>query len=270
MLRRPAILCDPTQCTACRACQVACKQWNNLAAEETEWFQGKSYTNPARISAETWLLVEMREEMMGKGDLVWMFTQRRCHHCIDPACVRNCPAEPRAIHRDDRGIVTIDPRLCIACGTCGDTCPFEVPTVSERYGVARKCTMCADRQNRGGLPACVKTCPTGAISFGEREDLIEIGRRRAGAFEEGRLYGVTEGGGSAVLHVLPYGIEFSPFPEKPGASTRPGVPRRFRRSRLAGIGRAGTALVGLAAVGLTRFEERKKRIRESETDTDLN
>jgi formate dehydrogenase iron-sulfur subunit len=268
MLRHPAILCDPTLCTACRACQVACKQWNNLAAEETEWFQGESYTNPARISAETWLLVEMREETMADGDLVWMFTQRRCHHCIDPACLKNCPAEPRAIHRDGHGIVRIDPSLCIACGTCGDVCPFEVPTVSERYRVARKCMMCADRQRKGGLPACVKTCPTGAISFGEREGLIEIGRRRAEAFEKGYLYGVTEGGGSAILHVLPYGMEFATFPEKPEARTHGGGRIQIRDSGRAGIGGAGPLLFGLVAAGLTRFEERKQRIRESETDPD--
>jgi len=266
MLRRPAILCDPTLCTACRACQVACKQWNNLSAEETEWFQGMSYTNPARISAETWLLVEMREETTARGDLVWMFTQRRCHHCIDPACVRSCPAEPRAIRRDERGIVTIDPGLCIACGACEDTCPFEVPTVSERYRIARKCTMCADRQSKGDLPACVKVCPTGAISFGEREDLIEIGRRRAGAFEKGCLYGVTEGGGSAILHVLPYGIEFAPFPEEPGAKAHGGLRRRLRDSGTARIVGAGPLFFGMVAAGLTRFEQRKRKVRESETN----
>ena len=268
MLRRPAILCDPTLCTACRACQVACKQWNNLSAEETEWFQGESYTNPARVSAETWLLVDMREEIMAWGELVWMFTQRRCHHCIDPACLKNCPAEPRAINRDAHGIVTIDPGLCIACGTCVDVCPFEVPTVSERYQVARKCTMCVDRKSKGDLPACVKTCPTGAISFGEREHLIEIGRGRAGEFEKGHLYGVTEGGGSAILHVLPYGVEFSGFPEKPGGRVHRGVPTRSRKSSMAGIDGAGPLLIGLAAAGLTRFAERKRRVRESGTDPD--
>ena len=268
MLRRPAILCDPTLCTACRACQVACKQWNNLSAEETEWFLGESYTNPARNSAETWLLVEMREETMAGDDLVWMFTQRRCHHCIDPECLKNCPAEPRAIHRDAHGIVTIDPDRCIACGTCGDVCPFEVPTVSETYKVARKCTMCADRQSKGDLPACVKTCPTGALSFGEREDLIRIGWRRAREFRRGHLYGVKEGGGSAVLHVLPYGIEFSGFPEKPGGRTHRRVPNRGRKSNLAGVDGAGLILFGLVAAGLTGFEERKKRVKESETDPD--
>ncbi len=268
MLRRPAILCDPTLCTACRACQVACKQWNNLSAEETEWFQGESYTNPARISADTWLLVDMREETLDGGDLVWMFTQRRCHHCIGPACLNNCPAEPRAIDRDAHGVVRIDPGLCIACGTCGDVCPFEVPTVSEGYQVARKCTMCADRQRKGGLPACVKTCPTGAISFGEREDLIEIGRRRAGEFKKGHLYGEKEGGGSAILHVLPYGLEFATFPEKPGARAHVGGRLRIRNSGIARIGGAGPLLLGLVSAGLTRFADRKQRIREAETDPD--
>jgi formate dehydrogenase iron-sulfur subunit len=224
-----------------------------------------SYTNPARVSAETWLLVEMCEETTARGDLVWRFTQRRCHHCIDPVCVENCPAQPKAISRDAHGIVTIDPGRCIGCGTCGDRCPFEVPTVSKEYQVARKCTMCADRQRKGDLPACVKTCPTGAISFGEREDLIEIGRRRARAFKKGYLYGVTEGGGSAILHVLPYGMEFVTFPAKPSASSNRGGGRQSREVCLAGIGGVGVALAGLAAASLARLEERKKRVRESET-----
>jgi Fe-S-cluster-containing dehydrogenase component len=220
----------------------------------------------------------MREEKMAGGNLVWMFTQRRCHHCIDPACVKNCPAEPKALSRDAHGIVKIAPGLCIGCGTCGDTCPFEVPTVSERYRIARKCTMCADRQSKGDLPACVKACPTGAISFGEREDLIETGRRRAGEFERGHLYGEKEGGGSAILHVLPYGIEFAGFPERPGARARGGVQRRLRKSGTARaalptrVGGAVQLLFGLFAGGLTRFAERKQKVSEigkSGTATEL-
>jgi formate dehydrogenase iron-sulfur subunit len=208
----------------------------------------------------------MCEETAPTGDLVWTFTQRRCHHCIEAACVANCPAEPRAITRDAHGIVRIEPGLCIGCGTCSDVCPFEVPTVSETFGVARKCTMCADRQSRGGVPACVKTCPTGALSFGEREELVNIGRRRARAFKKGHLYGVTEGGGSAILHVLPHGMEFATFPEKPAARTHRVVPLRRPRSRLAGMGGTGAALLGLAAAGLVRLEERKRQIRHEEPD----
>jgi formate dehydrogenase iron-sulfur subunit len=210
----------------------------------------------------------MREETLEGGDLVWLFAQRRCHHCIDPECLKNCPAEPKAIRRDAHGIVTIEPGLCIGCGTCGETCPYEVPTVSGKYGVARKCTMCADRQSKGGVPACVKTCPTGAISFGEREGLIQIGRQRAAALEKGALYGVTEGGGNAVLHVLPYGIEFSILPKRSTARSCPEAPVGSRRSRISGIGGVGPALLGLTAAGLLRFEERKKRIGESEAGSE--
>ena len=262
MLDHPAILYDPTLCTACRACQVACKQWNNLSAEETDWFQGKSYTNPGGVSTETWLLLEMHEEAIVEEKLVWTFTQHRCHHCIRPACVENCPAEPKAANRNAHGIVTIDPNLCIGCGTCEASCPFTVPHVSERYHIARKCTMCLDRQSTGGQPACAKTCATGATLFGEREELIRLGRHRAKTSEKGYLYGETEGGGSAVLYVLPYGVEFTGFPESPEARMIRRTPAFSKADIPAGIAGTGPALLGLFTVGLKRLGERKQRVQK--------
>lgn len=270
MLSRPAILYDPTLCTACRACQVACKQWNNLPAEETDWFQGESYTNPGGVSADTWLLLEMHEEAIAGEKLLWTFIQRRCHHCIDPVCVRNCPAEPRAASRDEHGIVTIDPDLCIGCGTCEASCPFNVPHVSEKYQVARKCTMCLDRQSKGGQPACAKTCPTGATLFGEREELIRIGRQRARQFEKGYLYGETEGGGSAVLYVLPYGVEFAGFPKAPESQVRRRTPASSKTDILAAIHGTGPAFLGLFTMGLSKLGERKQRVQKRRASGILN
>jgi len=266
MLKNPAILYDPTSCIGCRGCQVACKQWNNLPGELTSWFQGKSYTNPAEVSADTWMFLQMHEEKILQGKLVWTFTQHRCHHCIQPICMENCPAEPKAIRRNEQGIVLIDPEFCIGCGTCQETCPFEASSVSEKYQVAQKCTMCIDRQEKGDIPACAKTCPTGATLFGEREELVREGRRRVKKFKKGHLYGEKDGGGSAVLSVLPYGIAFAGLPEKPGPRNE-GRPARPPRTHLsAGMTGTGAVLLSALTLGLVKLGERKEKIRQSKKE----
>jgi len=266
MLKKPAILYDTTLCVGCRGCQVACKQWNGLPGEVTPWFQGGSYTNPAGVSADTWLLLQMHEEKIVQDKLVWTFTQHRCHHCIEPVCMENCPAEPKAISRNGQGIVLINPKLCIGCGTCQETCPFEVPYVSEKYEVARKCTMCIDRQKKGDIPACAKTCPTGATLFGEREELIREGRRRVMKFRDGHLYGEREGGGSAVLYVLPHGTAFAGLPEEPEPQSdrRPALPSRTHL--LARMGGTASVVLGAFALGLAKLGERKEKIRQSKKE----
>jgi len=265
MLKNPAILYDPTLCTGCRGCQVACKQWNGLQGESSGWFEGPSYTNPKWVSANTWLLLQMHEETFLDGKLVWAFTQRRCHHCQDSSCVKLCPAEPKAATRDEHGIVSIDPKLCIGCGTCVDNCPFEAPKLAEDYDIARKCTMCIDRQKVGLRPACVTTCPTGATMFGEREEMVKIGLERAKKHKKGVLYGQKEAGGSSVLYVLPYGREYEGFPENPQPrGDLHGSRQTDVKPRLGNLPGAGAVALGSLALGLTRLAERKEKVRRLE------
>lgn len=268
MLKNPSILYDPTLCTGCRGCQVACKQWNNLQGESVGgWFEGTSYTNPKWISANTWLLLQMHEETVMDGKLVWAFTQRRCHHCTDAACVSLCPAEPKAAARDEHGIVSIDPELCIGCGTCVENCPFEAPKLSEEYEIARKCTMCIDRQHAGLRPACVTTCPTGATMFGERNDLVEVAKQRARQYKRGVVYGLHEAGGCSVLYVLPYGRQYEGFPEKPGPRLGMiGSAPRLAGPGLCGLPAAGVVTLGSVALGLAKLAERKAKVRRGEAD----
>ncbi len=267
MLKNPAILYDPLLCTGCRGCQVACKQWNGLQGESSGWFEGPSYTNPKWISANTWLLLQMHEETILDGKLVWAFTQRRCHHCTDPTCVSLCPAEPKAATRNEYGVVSIDPALCLGCGTCVENCPFGAPKLSEEYAIARKCTMCMDRQKVGKKPACVTTCPSGATLFGEREELVRIGRARVRKHKKGILYGLREGGGSSVLYVLPYGREYEGFPENPQSGIGViGSLHRETRPALGGISGAGAVVLGSVALGLTKLAERKDKIRREEME----
>jgi formate dehydrogenase iron-sulfur subunit len=207
----------------------------------------------------------MHDESVQDGRLVWCFTQRRCHHCKDATCVELCPAEPKAARRDEQGIVTIDPDLCIGCGTCVENCPFGAPKLSEEYDIARKCTMCIDRQQAGLKPACATTCITGATLFGERDELVKIGLERVRKHKRGVLYGLKEGGGCSVLYVLPFGREYEGFPERPGPRTgKVASTGRPKKPAADGLPGAGAVAVGSVALCLTKLADRRENVRRAE------
>jgi len=218
-----AILYDTTKCTACRACQIACKGWNELPAEATT--NRGTYENPPDLSSDTWLKIKFRE-VAPDGKVRWLFTRQACNHCTDAACVKVCPTG--ALYYHELGVVAYDKDLCSGCGYCADFCPFEVPR-SERNlltGIAKmdKCTFCTtpglDRIAQGWEPACVKTCPTGALVYGDRDELVADGRKqvaalRAKGWGSAYLYGDKELGGLHVMYVLDdspevYGLPLSP------------------------------------------------------------
>jgi len=225
-----AILYDSTSCIACRGCQVACKQWNDNAVDKEEnW---GDYPQPADISADTWLKVLANEEE-SYGEDTFLFTRSACMHCTDAACVEVCPTG--ALSRHELGFVTYDKDICSGCGYCVDFCPFGVPqsTRNTITGVAKmdKCTLCttpgADRLAEGYEPACVKSCPTDALVFGDRDNLVTIGRQKvsdlkSNGYSNAYLYGEKELGGLHVLYVLEdspdkYGLP--PAPEFPATAT---------------------------------------------------
>ena len=159
-----AILYDATRCTACRGCQAACKQWNELDGEQTEnW---GSYENPRDLSPQTWLKMEFHE-VSDNGTLRWLFNRRACLHCADAACVKVCPSG--ALYYRPDGFVAIDRGKCTLCGYCIEFCPFDVPRldVSRASGLGgrvTKCDLCTtpglNRIDNGLAPACVKTIRT--------------------------------------------------------------------------------------------------------------
>ncbi len=214
-----AILFDASKCMACRACQVACKQWNELEAEQTT--NRGTYENPPDLSPQTWLKIRFTE-VERQGKLSWLFTRQACMHCTEAACVKVCPT--KALYRHELGFVAYDKDLCSGCGYCVDFCPFHVPRSKRNLvtGIAKmeKDTFCIDRVTSGYEPACVKTCPTGALVFGERDELVTEGRTRVQAikaqgYTNAYLYGDEEMGGLHVMYVLDdspgvYGLPVNP------------------------------------------------------------
>jgi formate dehydrogenase iron-sulfur subunit len=252
------MLIDETRCTGCRACQVACKQWNDLPAEKTR--NTGTYQNPPALSASTWNLIEFKEIDLGSS-VSWYFVKRACMHCEYPACASVCPVG--ALHKTETGAVVYDDHKCIGCRYCMAACPFGVPSFDWQKGLLdqpliRKCSMCIDRTSNGLIPACAKTCPAGAITFGERDKLIVEAEQRI-ANNYGRyvnqVYGKTEAGGTSILYLA--AVSF----DKLGLPTL-GPDKVTKRSEAvmnATIPFAvawGATLAG--AYGLVRFNERKK------------
>jgi len=207
-----AMLTDLTKCIGCRACQAACKQWNELPAETTR--NNGSYENPLQRSAKTWTTVTFNEVTVG-GEFAWIFARRQCMHCQEPACAAACIVG--ALHKTSDGPVLYDDHKCIGCRYCMLACPFQVPTFEWDKPVpfVRKCTMCADRLAEGLEPACAKTCPTGAILFGERDELLQEAHARIEA-NPGKyvdhVYGENEVGGTSMLYLSPVPFAELGFP----------------------------------------------------------
>jgi formate dehydrogenase iron-sulfur subunit len=217
-----AKLIDESKCIGCKACQVACSQWNELS-DDIGTNVGV-YDNPSDLTDKSWTLMRFAE-VETSGSLEWLIRKDGCMHCADPGCLKACPS-PGAIVQYANGIVDFKQENCIGCGNCVTGCPFDIPRISEKDKKAYKCTLCSDRVSVGLEPACVKTCPTGAIVFGKKEDMVTYGNKRAGelkerGFKEAGLYNPSGVGGTHVMYVLKHAdnpTQYSGLPANPSIS----------------------------------------------------
>ena len=210
-----AKLIDTTKCIGCKACQVACSEWNELRDEVGH--NVGVYDNPADLSAESWTVMRFSEVQTVRDSsaaaaatqethLEWLIRKDGCMHCAEPGCLKSCPS-PGAIVQYANGIVDFIEENCIGCGNCVTGCPFDVPRISQKDSKAYKCTLCSDRVTVGLEPACVKACPTGALQFGSKEDMKDYAAERITdlkerGFAKAGLYDPPGVGGTHVMYVL--------------------------------------------------------------------
>ena len=243
-----AKLIDTTKCIGCKACQVACMEWNDLR-DEVGTNIGQ-YQNPHDLTSSSWTLMRFAEVENTKGDLEWLIRKDGCMHCADPGCLKACPS-PGAIVQYANGIVDFHEENCIGCGYCVTGCPFDIPRISKKDHKAYKCTLCSDRVSVGLEPACIKTCPTGALVFGTKADMKQHAAERiedlkTRGFENAGLYDPQGVGGTHVMYVLHHADQpelYSDLPKDPQISPTVRLWKGFAKP-LAVAAMAFTAIAG--------------------------
>jgi formate dehydrogenase iron-sulfur subunit len=198
-------------------------QWNDLRDEVGT--QHGIYDNPVDLTDQSWTVMRFAEHKNADGKLEWLIRKDGCMHCEDPGCLKACPS-PGAIVKYGNGIVDFNSANCIGCGYCIAGCPFNIPRISKKDNKAYKCTLCSDRVAVGLEPACVKTCPTGAIQFGNKTDMVARGLKRTADLKErgyanAGLYDPPGVGGTHVMYVLQHADNpalYSGLPAEPRIS----------------------------------------------------
>ncbi|MBU3029437.1 formate dehydrogenase subunit beta [Paracoccus marinaquae] len=240
-----AKLIDVSKCIGCKACQVACLEWNEQV-EEIGFNDGR-YENPPDLTEHSWTLMRYAEyENPETGNLEWLIRKDGCMHCEDPGCLKACPA-PGAIVQYSNGIVDFKQENCIGCGYCIQGCPFNIPRLSKTDRKVYKCTLCVDRVAVGQGPACAKACPTQAIVFGTKAEMTEYAQTRIAdlnsrGYDKAGLYDPPGVGGTHVMYVLQHADQPELYS---GLANAPKI------SGLVETWKSGAAkYTGLAAVGI--------------------
>ena len=243
-----AKLIDASKCIGCKACQTACMEWNDIRDEVG--VNSGVYDNPIDLTPKSWTVMRFAEHEKEDGNLEWLIRKDGCMHCEDPGCLKACPS-PGAIVQYANGIVDFHQENCIGCGYCVTGCPFDVPRISKQDNRAYKCTLCSDRVAVGQEPACVKTCPTGAIMFGTKEDMkIHAAERiedlKERGYENAGLYDPAGVGGTHVMYVLHHANKpslYSGLRDNPSISPTVGLWKGLTKP-LALMGMAAAAVAG--------------------------
>jgi formate dehydrogenase iron-sulfur subunit len=252
---RVGFFTDTTLCIGCKACEVACKEWNDVPSDRID-FTGMSYDNTGSLSANTWRHVAFIEQQVpdtsssalpGESGVRWLMSSDVCKHCTHAACLDVCPTG--AILRTEFGTVVVQEDVCNGCGYCIVACPYGVIGQREHDGRAFKCTLCYDRL-RGGLePACAHACPTKSIQFGPLDELrahahSRVDELHARGVDSARLYGENPDdgvGGAGAFFLLLDEPEVYGLPPDPVVPTRD-VAQAWRAAAVA----AGALVAGAA------------------------
>jgi len=275
-----AILFDASKCTGCRACQVACKNWNQRTYTRTD--NDGTYENPLQLTSQCWMRIlfnEPEKRPASDDELWWHFTKYQCMHCTDATCVKVCPSgatKKYKVSDDDSEawLVKTDPKQCIGCNYCVATCPFQACRFDEAEKGIFRCVMCFDRITNApeafptieegspdlakavdpyptrNRPACVQTCTSDALEFGTREEMVKLAEERVAflkkerGVENAQLYGLDQVDGLHYIYVL------EDVPVRYGLPADPSVPvgvTIWETLIKPGAPWGGLALVGLVA-----------------------
>ncbi len=260
-------LIDTSTCIGCKACEVACLEWNGLTFTDTV-FQDSYQTMPD-TTWNYWNLIKFNEHERDDGSLMLLMRKDQCMHCEDPGCLAACPADA-AIVQYTNGIVDFQQDHCIGCGYCITGCPFNIPKFNSKTKKVFKCTLCSDRVNEGLEPACIKVCPTGCLHFGTKPEMKELAETRAKQLREQSGFkdaGVYDPSGVSGTHVI-YVLHDASKPEAYGGlPANPHVPWSVRlwKGPLKWLG--NVALVGgLVGLALHYLRFGPKRLNEEEQE----
>ncbi|WP_329060676.1 4Fe-4S dicluster domain-containing protein [Amycolatopsis sp. NBC_01480] len=265
---RMGFFTDTSVCIGCKACEVACKEWNEVPGRDLDLL-GMSYDNTGDLGANAWRHVAFIEQPVaappvpavelgmptvgapaqnGDSGVRWLMSSDVCKHCTDAACLDVCPTG--SLFRTEFGTVVVQEDICNGCGYCVPACPYGVIEKRESDGRAFKCTLCYDRLGAGLEPACAKACPTDSIQFGELDELRERAAARVEDLHgtgvpEARMYGhdPDDGvGGDGAFFLLLDEPEVYGLPPDPVVTTRD-LPQMWKRAAAAALGVAGALAV---------------------------
>jgi formate dehydrogenase iron-sulfur subunit len=266
---------DTSICIGCKACEVACKEWNQLEGNPPE-FLADSFDNTGQLDAQNWRHVQFIETVPENkgfiptptpiaGGQAWLMMSDVCKHCQNASCLEVCPTN--AIVRTEFDTVLIQQDVCNGCRDCISACPYGVIGFNEKTGTVHKCTMCYDRLQNGMQPACAKACPTESIKFGYLDDLHKTADARlaalqTGGYKQAQLYGRDDKvyGGLNAFFLLMDQPETYKLPSAANATlpSRNNVPGY--------LGGAVTAVAGLVAGILAFRQQRMSGARVAETE----